>query len=237
MKVSLGEEHLGRDRDVDRQHGQEGSENYRKGHARPGKVGESGLQILAETGAVFLPLRSREGGEGEHGGGDQVGHGVEHEGGVDAHGRHQQASEGGTGRLRDAERAADEGVGPRQIPPTDHAREGGPDRGVEDRTGQAHKEDKYVDGGEIPGEDQPQNENRPRKVAGYEDDPAVDAIREDSGQRASDGGQQTGDERTANGRGATRDLDYQDHERDHGDRVAHERGSLADPEPQKASVA
>ena len=83
----------------------------------------------------------------------------------------------------------------------------------------------------------PKNENRPRKVAGYQDYPAVDAIREDSGQRARYGGQQTGDERTANGRGATRDLDYQDHERDHGDRVAHERGSLADPEPQKASVA
>ena len=41
------------------------------------------------------------------------------------------------------------------------------------------------------------DENRPRKVAGYQDDPAVDAIREDSGQRARYGGQQTGDERAA----------------------------------------
>ena len=127
-------------------------------------------------------------------------------------------------------------VGACQIPSAHHAREGGPDRGIEDRTGQAHEEDEDVDGGEIRGEDQPQDENRPRKVAGHQDDPAVDAIRDDSGQRARNGGQQTGDERTAHGRGAARDLYHQDHERDHGDRVAHERGPLADPEPQKARV-
>ena len=127
-------------------------------------------------------------------------------------------------------------VGACQIPSAHHAREGGPDSGIEDRSGQAHEEDKDVDGGQICGEDQPQDENRPRKVAGHQDDPAVDAIRDDSGQRARYGGQQTGDERTAHGRGAARDLYYQDHERDHGDSVAHERGPLADPEPQKARV-
>ena len=113
-----------------------------RGTRSPGKVGEPGSQVLSETGALFLPLRSWQGGEREQGRGDQVGRGVDHEGGFDAHGGNQKATEGGTGRLRDAERAAYEGVGPRQVPPTNHAGEGGPHRGVEESAGEAHKEDR-----------------------------------------------------------------------------------------------
>jgi hypothetical protein len=94
--------------------------------------------------------------------------------------RDQQASKGRTDHYRGAERGADEGVGAGQILSTHYARECCTDRGIEDHAGKAHEEDKDVDGGEIPGEDQPHNENRPRKVAGYQDYPAVDAIRDNS---------------------------------------------------------
>ena len=66
----------------------------------------------------------------------------------------------------------------------------------------AHKEDKYVDGGQIPGEDQVPEREPARARSLVRDYPAVDAIARTPA-RASDGGQQTGDERTASGRGAT----------------------------------
>src|SRR5215212_4574088 len=109
----LGKEDLCRDRDVDRQHGEEGSEYDREWHARAGQVGEPGPQVFPESGVVFLTLWPGQGDKREQGRGGQVGNRVEHEGGIDAHGRHQQASEGRTSRLRDAERGAHQGVGPR----------------------------------------------------------------------------------------------------------------------------
>ena len=50
------------------------------------------------------------------------------------------------------------------------------------------------------------------------------------------GWQLAGDERAPYGRGAARDLDHEHDERDHGDRIAQERGALADPQSQEASV-
>src|SRR5215210_1739193 len=44
-------------------------------------------------------------------------------------------------------------------------------------------------------------------------------------------------EPTPHSRTATPDLVHQDRQRDHRARVAHERGPLADPEPQEASVS
>ena len=93
-----------------------------------------------------------------------------------------------------------------------------------------------VDGREVPGEDQPQNEDRPSEVARHQDETAVETVGENAGERAGQGGQQAGDERAPHGRGAARDLDHQHDERDHGDRVAQERGALADPQSQEASV-
>ena len=169
----------------------------------------------------------------EHDGGDKVGQSVEHESGVDATVATSRPPRAGPAVSETLNVPLMRALARVRSPPTTLGKAA---RTVGLKTVRAaHQEDQDVDGGEIPGEDQPQDENRPRKVAGYQDDPAVDAIREDSGQRARYGGQQTGDERASHGRGAARDLYYQDHERDHGDSIAHERGPLADPEPQKAS--